>query len=109
MDAGRRRGTGSGPTGTGRRRLTVVPTSRVPAAGAGPAIGSAPSVVSPVLRSGVVRFPGPSGWAETESGVDRVSRIRSLEEQRSLSGVVPRMLENREFGDLADGMGDRLK
>lgn len=36
-------------------------------------------------------------------------RIRSLEEQRSLSGVVPRMLENREFGDLADGMGDRLK
>lgn len=65
MDAGRRRGSGPGPTGTERRRLTVVPTGRVPAVRAGPGIGSAPSVVSLGLRSGVVRFRDPSGWAGT--------------------------------------------
>lgn len=45
----------AGPDGTERRRLTVVPTGRVPAARAGPGLESAaPSAVSPGLRSGVV-------------------------------------------------------
>lgn len=58
----------AGPYGTERRRLTVVPTGRVPAARAGPGMGSDPSVISPGLRKWGVRFRDPSGWAGTGSG-----------------------------------------
>nr|BAC32296.1 unnamed protein product [Mus musculus] len=109
MNAGRRRGTGSGPTGTERRRLTVVPTGRVPAPRAGPELGSAPSAVSPGLRSGVVRFRDPSRWAGTGSPrvVDGVSE-NTLPGGRAL-GVEGGGPQNGEYRDLADWIGNRPK
>lgn len=68
------RGGGGGGEGQGRARRGPsagdsrrFPAAKFPRPELGPGVGSAPSAVSPGLRSGVVRSRDPSGWAGTVS------------------------------------------